>query len=109
MLTHQKNYHTKVAGVMSTWGQEVSQSSKDALLIVGDKNSTDPPVVTASPPCGNDHNDQLVCKAGIALQRAYQNCWPVQRVFLVFSKNIDFCKSFLGYLKEFQGQNGRWR
>lgn len=73
MLTHKKNYATKVAGAMSTWVRDVLSSEHDALLAVGDKESKNPPVISASPPCGNDHNDQLVCKAGIALQRAYEH------------------------------------
>eukprot|EP00913_Durusdinium_trenchii_P021482 g20189.t2 len=83
MLTHKKNYATKVAGAMSTWVRDVLSSEHDALLAVGDKESKNPPVISASPPCGNDHNDQLVCKAGIALQRAYETRGNFSWLFMV--------------------------
>ena len=69
VLTHKKNYLTKLAAVMSTWSKDVLE--EDSLLLVGDQASTSPEVVSASPPCGNDHDDQLICKAGIAIQQAY--------------------------------------
>lgn len=43
----------------------------DCLIFVGDCTSTNPPV-SATPECGNDHDDQLVCKAGAALRLAQQ-------------------------------------
>ena len=70
VLTHKKNYGTKLAAVMSTWSKDVEDH--DSLLLVGDQASTSPEVVSASPPCGNDHDDQLICKAGIAIQQAYE-------------------------------------
>lgn len=82
MLTYHKNYGTKIAGVLSTWGEDVRNSALDSLLLVGDKASKDPPILPAKG-CGNDHNDQLVCKAGVALQLAYQRLGNFSWVFLV--------------------------
>eukprot|EP00435_Cladocopium_sp_Y103_P037624 s1204_g10.t1 len=82
MLTHHKNYGTKIAGVLSTWGEDVQTSALDSLLMVGDEASEDPPILPAKG-CGNDHNDQLVCKAGVALQLAHQRLGNFSWVFLV--------------------------
>lgn len=82
MLTYHKNYGTKIAGVLSTWGEDVRNSALDSLVLVGDKASKDPPILPAKG-CGNDHNDQLVCKAGVALQLAYQRLGSYSWVFLV--------------------------
>mmetsp|Transcript_50557 Transcript_50557/g.94417 ORF Transcript_50557/g.94417 Transcript_50557/m.94417 type:complete len:427 (+) Transcript_50557:86-1366(+) len=82
VLSHVRNYDTKIAGVMRTWGKDVNESKADSLMIVGDRAHSDPKVLAANK-CGNDHSDQLVCKAGYALQFAHQAADNFSWIFLL--------------------------